>query len=290
MLYLPALFLAIAISLSTLVLIRICGSNPTAAILEGFERQKGDREIALTVVRKLGNLVARIPLLRDMILFESMERKLHHAGFGISVYEWFGIWALCVAAGGVIFVLLWGGGVIPLLVSAAFPLLGFAMPKAFLDNKATVNKTEMRREFIIVAEKIALYCNIGVSPERAFRACVSNTFLGREIARLIQEVEMGMTMENALESFAARMDIQEAGDFSRSMANATRFGTEHLSVVMEKFVDDMRHARISKVEEVARKMESKMIIPVVCTVYPAALLILIGPLALIFARHALNIF
>ncbi|BCV20375.1 MULTISPECIES: type II secretion system F family protein [Neomoorella] len=259
----------------------IAGRNPLAETLEQFSRPRIPlREKARRFAVKLGDLTRKLPLARDFLDQEALGNRLRLAGYGFSVEEWLGLW-LAAGAGTLLAALLlaWTG-LIPPFLAPALPLLGFLLPKAMLDHRASQKRRDLTREFMVFVEKIALAVSANVPLIAAFRnAAGTPGVLGPEIALLVEDYDLG-TLDKALDNFAVRLDMEEADDFVAAIKNAQRHGGSHLPNVLLGYVREMRRMREMRIEEIARKMESKTIVPVVLTVFPAAGLIVLGPIVI----------
>ena len=283
-------FLAVAVFLAVLAAGRTMRSNPVAEILEGFGRGKGAvTEGARLGLARLGNMVARAPLVRDLVLPDRMEKNLKLAGYRYTVQEWFGIWALSTVGGAALGTaaarLAAGHGrLLPLVLTALLTTTGFFLPKGLLGGKVTRGRAEMEREFIIMAEKVALLSGAGIPVFKALEACAGGSYLGKEVARTVDDYEKGTPPENALDAFARRVDLPDVEDFVSTLKNALRYGPKELPRTLKRFVADMRHWRESRIDAISRTMENKLLFPVVGTVFPAFAIMVLGPIIIIIAR------
>ena len=280
-----AVFFAAAVFFIFAAIVHAYNYNPVEALVEGYQKPKlrGRGNLRLSA-RKLGFIVSQVPVARDLVTSERIERQLYLAGYNFSVQEWFGVWMLSVVLGSFFGIAMWGAGGVPLFMSCLFPLLGILIPKALLDERSKRTLVEMEIEFIGVIEKVSLMCGSGLSIIGAFNSCSSDTLLGREIGVLVQDVNHGKPLEKAIDAFSQKVVLPEVDVFARGMKNAQQYGTDRLPDILQKLVEDIRHARESKVEGIARKMESKLIFPIVGSVLPAVFLIVIGPIAVILLR------
>lgn len=273
---------AAAVFFMAIGLAGLAGRNPLAETLEQFNRPRIPiKEKARRLAVRLGDLARKLPLARDFLDQEALGNRLRLAGYGFSTEEWLGLW-LAASAGTLLiaFLLAWAE-IIPLILAPVLPLAGFLLPKAMLDHRATRKRRDLTREFMVFVEKIALAVSANVPLIAAFRNAASSPgVLGPEITLLLEEYDLGTPLPQALDNFASRLDMAEADDFAAAIKNALRHGGSHLPNVLLGYVREMRRARDARIEEIARKMESKIIVPVVLTVFPATALIVLGPIAI----------
>ncbi|QGP94132.1 Type II secretion system (T2SS), protein F (plasmid) [Neomoorella glycerini] len=256
--------------------------NSLAEALEQLTRPRFSfRQRARQLAVRLGDLACKLPVTRDFLNQEALANRLRLAGYGFSAEEWLGLW-LAASAGALLTALLlaWAG-IIPPPLAPVLPLVGFLLPKALLDHRATQKRRDLTREFMVFVEKIALAVSASVPLIAAFRnAAGSPGVLGPEITLLLEEYDLGTPLSQALDNFARRLEMAEADDFVAAVKNALRHGGSYLPDVLFGYAREMRRMREVRIEEIARKMESKTIIPVVLAVFPGTALIVVGPIAI----------
>jgi tight adherence protein C len=285
LLKIAAVAFAAAVFFLFTAIVQMRNYNPVDALVKGYEQPRLKSRGILQSARNLGTIIARAPVMRDLVMTDRIERQLYLAGYGISVQEWFGIWALSAGLGSFFGLVLWGMR-LPVLFALVCPLLGIFIPKALLDGRSARVLLAAGIEFISFIEKTSLLCGAGVAITAAFKSCISDTFLGREIGIMEQDIDNGKPLEMGIDSFAKNTGLPEAEALAMAVKNAMQYGQGRLPGALKKLVEDIRHTRESRVEEISRKMESKLILPVVGSIMPAVFLAVIGPIAVIML-HAL---
>lgn len=252
------------------------GRNPVEEMLTAQARG--------SVTGALGRAVERASLLHRLVSVEVVRKDLRRSGWRFSVQEFLGIWF------GVGFVSLLAAAVLMSARPAFFffalplPLLGFALPRLLLSQKASEMQKQLEREFIVFVEKVAICVAAGVSLLKIFvQQGGGSGPLAAEV-RLVVEEAAGGRLDLALERFADRVNTEAARDFAASVGNALRHGSSNLSEVLLAQSREIRRTREMKIEEAARKMETKTLIPVALTVLPATAVLLLGPLAVGLVR------
>lgn len=252
------------------------GRNPVEEMLTAQTRG--------SVTGALGRAVERASLLHRLVSVEVVRKDLRRSGWRFSVQEFLGIWF------GVGFVSLLAAAVLVSARPAFFffalplPLLGFALPRLLLSRKASEMQKQLEREFIVFVEKVAICVAAGVSLLKVFvQQGGGSGPLAAEV-RLAVEEAAGGRLDLALERFADRVNTEAARDFAASVSNALRHGSSNLSGVLLAQSREIRRTREMKIEEAARKMETKTLIPVALTVLPATVVLLLGPLAVGLVR------
>jgi tight adherence protein C len=90
------------------------------------------------------------------------------------------------------------------------------------------------------------------------------------------ETRAGGTREKALRNLALRTGVEEIGTFATMLTQADKFGTS-IGDSLRVFSDDLRHKRQIRAEESAAKVPTKMLIPLVTCVFPAVIMVILGP-------------
>lgn len=90
------------------------------------------------------------------------------------------------------------------------------------------------------------------------------------------EMRAGGTREKSLRNLAIRTGVEEIGTFATMLIQADKFGTS-VGESLRVFSDDLRHKRQVRAEEIAAKIPTKMLIPLVLCIFPSILMVILGP-------------
>ncbi len=107
---------------------------------------------------------------------------------------------------------------------------------------------------------------------------VSGT-LGDEMALTNLEIHLGAQRGDAMRHMADRTGVEELGSLVSLLVQSDRFGTS-ISDTLKAFAHSMREERSLKAQEAAEKMAVKLLIPMVLCIFPAVLIVLVGPAAI----------
>jgi tight adherence protein C len=266
-----SLFSALGVLCLLLGAASLKGRNPVEEMLAAQNRGP--------LIGALGRSLERTSFLRRFVSLEAVEKDLRRSGWRFSLQEFLGLW--------------FGAGLASLLAAAVLvsarpalfffaiplPLFGFALPRFLLSQKSSEMQRRLEREFIVFVEKTAICVAAGVPLLKVLaQQSQCSGPLAAEVKLAVEEAAGGR-LDLALERFANRVDTEAARDFAASVGNALRHGSSNLSDILLAQSREIRRAREIKIEEAARKMETKVLIPVVLAVMPAAAILLIGPLA-----------
>jgi tight adherence protein C len=103
------------------------------------------------------------------------------------------------------------------------------------------------------------------------------------------EMRAGGTREKSLRNLAMRTGVEEIGIFATMLTQADKFGTS-IGESLRVFSDDLRHKRQVRAEEIAAKIPTKMLIPLVLCIFPSILMVILGPAAIQIIRTLVPLF
>lgn len=83
----------------------------------------------------------------------------------------------------------------------------------------------------------------------------------------------------ALRNLALRVNLEDLNDLVSMLVQADRFGTS-LAESLRVQSDVMRGKRLQRAEEMAAKIPTKMLLPLVAFIFPVLLMVLLGPAAI----------
>jgi tight adherence protein C len=97
-----------------------------------------------------------------------------------------------------------------------------------------------------------------------------------ECARVLQEMQFGLSRSQALRSFADRSNVPEIRSFVSSMVQSSELGIS-VGLVLREQAKEMRIRRRQRAEEKAQKLQVKIVVPLVLCLLPALFIVVIGP-------------
>ena len=97
-----------------------------------------------------------------------------------------------------------------------------------------------------------------------------------ELARLLQEVQIGVGRADAFRHLGERTDVPELRAFILSMIQAELFGVS-IANVLRAQSRELRVKRRQRAEETAQKVPVKLLFPTIFLILPAMFIVLLGP-------------
>lgn len=110
--------------------------------------------------------------------------------------------------------------------------------------------------------------------------------LAEELHLTNLEIRAGGTREKALRNLALRTGVEEIATFSTMLTQADKFGTS-IGDSLRVFSDDLRHKRQIRAEERAAKVPTKLLFPLVVCIFPAIIMVILGPAIITIVRTVL---
>ncbi|MBC7106000.1 MAG: type II secretion system F family protein, partial [Firmicutes bacterium] len=100
--------------------------------------------------------------------------------------------------------------------------------------------------------------------------------LAEEFARALAEIQMGKPRREALRDMAERADVEDVHTFVGAIVTGEQFGVGIAAVLREQ-AESLRHRRRYRAQEEAMKAPVKMLFPLIFLIFPALMVVLLGP-------------
>jgi tight adherence protein C len=112
---------------------------------------------------------------------------------------------------------------------------------------------------------------------------LSSRALAHELQLTNLELRAGASREQALRHLALRTGVQEIASFALMLKQADRLGTS-IGDSLRVYSDELRHKRMVRAEELAARVPTKMLLPLVLCIVPSIILVVMGPAAIQIVR------
>lgn len=167
-------------------------------------------------------------------------------------------------------------------------LIGCYLPNIFLHWKRSVRKREIFENFPDAADLMLVSVEAGLGLDAALvrvadEMQMKSIALAEELHLTNLEMRAGATREKSLRNLALRTAVEEIGTFATMLTQADKFGTS-IGDSLRVFSDDLRHKRQMRAEEMASKVPTKMLFPLVVCIFPSIIMVIIGPAAIQIIR------
>jgi len=211
-----------------------------------------------------------------------VQKSLTMAGSSMTATTFVTLWAVSTAsfAGLAIVALVALGGVgaqgfVGLLVMAAF---GFSLPLFWLKTVVGSRQRLVVKSLPDAMDLITTCVEAGLGLDAAL-AKVSEQMkspLAVEISQTLREVSMGRLRREALSDLGERTGVPELISFVNAVIQAEQLGVS-IAQVLKVQSDQMRTHRRQRAEQTAHEAPIKMMFPLVICIFPAFMLVILGP-------------
>ncbi|KAI3592626.1 Type II/IV secretion system protein TadC, associated with Flp pilus assembly [Cupriavidus sp. U2] len=164
---------------------------------------------------------------------------------------------------------------------AVLAAIGYYIPNILLSRKVATRQRTVFEEFPDVIDLLTVCVEAGlgldaalmrVADELALRCPV----LADELQLMLLELRSGFSKEKALGNLSLRTGVEDVDKFASMLVQADRFGTS-LGESLRVLSDMLRTKRRMRAEEQAAKIALKLLFPLIFTIFPTLLLVLLGP-------------
>jgi len=265
---------------------RLSGYLQGRDIIEDSEMEKSFlRRALIPLLRKTLNSIGALTPWKDL---ERIERRLLEAGSpaGLSAPDILGIQILaCILFGGayltvmqLLGILAQGETATQIRNAVAIAAMGYLMPRLWLRSRADRRKHEIERAFPDVLDLLSVSVDAGLALDTAMmRVCERwNNALTREFNRAILEIRVGTPRNRALERMANRTGARDLTTFVAVLVQSTELGVS-IAQTLHAQASQVRVRRRQRAEELARQASVKMVFALVFLIFPALLVVLLGP-------------
>lgn len=212
---------------------------------------------------------------------EDLERQIDFAG-NPALWTLENILAMKLVSlvGGVAlsFALIGTMGQMGLLMGALVALLGYELPDLTIRQMASKRQDEIRHGLPDTLDLLTVTVEAGLGFDAAVSQVSEDTegpFAG-ELARYLQEKQLGLTGRQALENLGTRTSIDEVKSFCSALLQADKIGIS-VGPVLRELTQEMRIKRRQRAQEQAQKVPVKILLPLVFFIFPVFFIVVIGP-------------
>lgn len=168
-----------------------------------------------------------------------------------------------------------------ILAVVLLPTIGALAPSAWLNRKVTERKAAILRDLPDVLDLMAISVEAGVGFEGAMEVVCRNfdSPLAEELSRTLKEMELGLSRREALQNLKRRTEVPELSNFVLALTQADALGMP-VGRVLKTQAAEMRTRRRQWAREKAGKLPVKILFPLIGLIFPAILVVVLGPAAI----------
>src|SRR5215469_6174222 len=157
-------------------------------------------------------------------------------------------------------------------------VIGFFLPDLLLRNSGQKRQEQIPRALPDALDMLTICVEAGLGFDAALAQVARYTPgpLAAEFARALQEMQIGKSRTEALRSMAERTTAPEFRSFISAMVQSAELGIPVAHVLREQ-AKEMRVRRRQRAEGQAQKVPVKITFPLILCLFPALLVVIIGP-------------
>jgi tight adherence protein C len=166
-------------------------------------------------------------------------------------------------------------------------VIGFFLPDLLLYNSGQKRQQRIPANLPDALDMLTICVEAGLGFDAALAQVARNTKgpLAEEFARALQEMQIGKSRSEAMRAMADRTSVPELRAFVSALVQSSELGIPVAHVLREQS-KEMRVRRRQRAEEQAQKVPVKITFPLILCLFPALLVLIIGP-GIIEISHSL---
>jgi len=170
--------------------------------------------------------------------------------------------------------------------------LGYLLPDMWLTWRVGSRQHKIRRGLPDALDLLVICVEAGLGLDQALLKVsqdmkISHPELSEELQFVNLEMRIGKTRIEALRELARRTGLDDIKALTAMLIQTERFGTS-IAQSLRVYSDDMRIKRRQRAEEMSAKTSVKMVPPLVFFIFPALMVVILGP-AMITLMHQLKL-
>lgn len=264
-------------------------------LLVSEEKPQGVRQSVVDLLHSIGEMMPSSESSRGVI-----RKRLGFAGYrgDSAITSYFGLKYACGGVVGFLFcvyALQKQDDALMIFVAAACGLgLGFLVPERYLDYLIASRNDRLRRALPPALDLLVMSLEAGQSLDQAMLLASRglNKFspeLSSELLTVYLETRASKSRSDSIQHMASRNSEAELRKFCALLLDSDRFGSS-LAPTLRQHSKYLRVRYRQRAQEAARKLTVKMVFPVFFLIFPAILVVTLGPAVLLMMRQLGNLF
>lgn len=168
-------------------------------------------------------------------------------------------------------------------------LLGLQLPGLWLQRRIAARQRELFEAFPDAIDLVIVCMEAGLGLDAALERtgqdmALRSPVLADEFELLSAELRLGVARAQALKHLAARTGVEEIRSFATVLVHTERLGTG-VADALRVHAQALRERRERRAEEAATKLPVKLLFPLIFTLFPALMVVLMGPAVISLMRQ-----
>lgn len=159
--------------------------------------------------------------------------------------------------------------------------VGYYLPNVVVSRRVASRQRTIFEDFPDAIDLMTVCVEAGLGLDAALMKVAEEVRLrspavADELELLLLEVRSGFSKEKALRNFSLRTGVEDIDSFATMLIQAERFGTS-IGSSLRVLSDTLRVRRRMRAEEQAAKIALKLLFPLMFCIFPALMVVLMGP-------------
>jgi tight adherence protein C len=238
-----------------------------------------EERVLAPIVRGFGRLLSNF---LPATFLAGVQKSLTTAGKDVTAATFFTMWAICIglfSVLGLMAVVTLGGfsaqGLLGLLMMGS---IGFLIPQTWLKSAVRSRQRLVVKALPDALDMVTTCVEAGLGLDAALGRVAEQMKgpLAAELSQTLREIAMGRLRREALSELGERTGVQELISFVNAVIQAEQLGVS-VAQVLKVQSDQMRMRRRQRAEQLAHEAPVKMVFPLVLCIFPAFMLVILGP-------------
>jgi tight adherence protein C len=232
-------------------------------------------------------LEKKLDLRKDGATIKELQAKLIRAGIyterAIPLFLGVKLGGLLVLPIVVLFIL-WGNtrqDILLMGIPILFCTLGYILPNFILNRLISSRQKKIMESLPDALDLLVVCVEAGQGLDSAIKRVsedlqASSPIISQELLMVNLENMAGLERQQALKNLGERTGVEELISLCNVLIQSERFGTS-IAQALKSQSDYMRTARRQKLESMAAKTPVKLVFPMLLFIFPAIMVVLLGP-------------
>jgi tight adherence protein C len=286
---LAAILVGMAVAFGAMGLLGMGGQSLTQRVKPQAVTSRHKDEVASLARRLLVPMLGWLERLLGSIMpdqiVRDLGRSLERAGLNLSPASFLVQWVMGALAAPLMLTVVAMLAGLPLMVVPVIALLalvpGVVGPILWLHGRATRRQRLILRALPDFCDLVAISVEAGLGLEAAMARVAERQPgpLAQEVRKTLHEISLGRARQEALIDMGRRCGVDELNTFLTAIVQAEQLGVG-IANTLRVQADYLRMQRRQRAEAMAQQAPVKMVFPLVFLIFPAMMLVLLGPAAI----------
>jgi len=179
----------------------------------------------------------------------------------------------------------------PILVLCTAAIIGYLLPEMWLMWRVSARQHRLRLALPDGLDLLVICVEAGLGLDQALMRVaqelrITHRELSDELQLVNMEMRVGKTRVDALRELARRTGLEDIKSLTAMLIQTERFGTS-IAQSLRVHSDDLRMKRRQRAEEMSAKTTVKMVPALVFFIFPALMVVILGPAVITLMRQLL---